>query len=233
MTAARDSEAVSGHVKHAARSQLLREIERTAPEVVDSLKSLSPQDWAKKWFGGAPWAIRQAERTREMWLESPACFRRGEFGVYGGVMYRGLSVPLPSAFHYKAWNPNKETEQRFRTRILDEFKTRIEQEILDQKERGPEPHVPALKNLDRDCEWLVRYHFKRERYAQIVRDASARLVALDDAKKPPVTDDFSGTRRPEKVSADAVSLAVRNLATIIELQLRTPDPPGRAPRQEP
>ena len=214
------------------RAELLWEIEQTAPEVVESLKELEPSAWAAEWFSGSEWAVRQAKRTKEFWLIFPASRERVEFARYGGRLYMGLGVPRRSEFTYKPWDPNRETERNFRVRLISEFKARLEQEIQEQRDRAPQPSIPALKNLHRDCEWLVLYHFKRQSFAQIVRDIEGRLAALN--AKPPSDKpaEKESDNRPELVSIDAVSLAVRNLASIVELKLRTPDPAGRLPRQD-
>ncbi len=145
----------------------------------------------------------------------------------------GLGVPRRSEFTYKPWDPNRETERNFRVRLISEFKARLEQEVQEQRDRAPEPSILALKNLHRDCEWLVLYHFKSQSYSQIVRNIGEKLAALDSKLPSDEPAKKESDNRPELVSIDAVALAVRNLASIVGLKLRTPDPAGRPPRQDP
>jgi hypothetical protein len=209
MTAPKKAQDVSGYARQKARSTLLRTIETIAPEVVKSLKELDPFDWAAKWFGGVEWAHRQAERTLDVWRDFPKSESRGEFGRYGGVLYRGMDVPDRSDFSYKPWNPNREDRGPFRQRILRAFTARLDEELDAQEERATPPDVPAFRNLDRDAAWLAHYQFGRLSYTRIAH----------------------GIDGSERADPTTVRKAVQALATVVELNLRTPDSAGRPTRR--
>ena len=199
---------MSGYSRGSARAEFFRAIQRHAPHVVAALKEQSPEEWARKWFGGAEWAVRQASQTKEAWEISPASEQRAEFAVYRIGLFPSLGVPSHSSFDYRPWSPAKEREETFRTRLEVAFKDHLEREIEEQKNRAPVPSVAAHRSLERDCEWLVLYQFQKLAF----RELAERL------------EEGSPT---EKVSTDAIRKAVTSLAKHIELNLRKPDRPGR------
>ena len=196
-----------------AREEVFIAIERHAPEIVQSLSDLSPDEWASRWFDGARWAARQASATKNAWKTRPDGEARGEFGVFPGALMRGRGTPIRSEFRYRHWRPWKERESDFRNRIRRAFEAHLADEVAAEKERGPIPFVPAARHIDRHAGWLVLYHFKR---------VPVRLLAAGEHQGP----------HAEKTTTHTVRKAIRALAETIGLDLRDPDPSGRPPRDD-
>jgi hypothetical protein len=110
---------------------------------------------------------------------------------------------LPS----QEWNFRMETKTEAYHRIMESLRQKVMEELTgieaEALSRGDQPVVVKPAASDH-LEWLIRYHVKRERYATIARDVGR--------------------------SRQAVMLAVRQAAELIDLPLREPDRRGRPRR---
>ena len=163
---------------------------------------------ANRWFNGARWAATAASIAKDNWASTSEEPSQLTFGRYGGGLFAGRQIQNAAPFEYAPWNPDRENASEYRSRVKSEFTKHLNSQIEAQKQIGQIARLPDDEKLERDARWLVRYQFCLESFAEIARG-----------------DELAMT-----VSPDTVRKAVQNLALMIELDLRAPDPAGRPPK---
>jgi len=147
--------------------------------------------------------------TKDYWGILPADQPKQTFGRYGGGLFAGREIKTPEPFPYAPWNPDRENASQYRVRLKAEFMKHLDAQIEAQKRERKISRLPDDVKLERDARWLVRYHFRRETFAEIARGGGSAQI----------------------VSPDTVRKAVQNVAQLIEIDLRAPDLAGRPPNQ--
>lgn len=209
MQAPKAQNEASGFLRKSARSWTLRAIESLMPNILSDLEKSGSDEWAARWFSGARWATTTAKMTKDYWGILPADQPKQTFGRYGGGLFAGREIKTPEPFPYAPWNPDRENASQYRVRLKAEFMKHLDAQIEAQKRERKISRLPDDVKLERDARWLVRYHFRRETFAEIARGGGSAQI----------------------VSPDTVRKAVQNVAQLIEIDLRAPDLAGRPPNQ--
>ena len=180
--------------------------------------------WARRWnFGNdhTSWLVQTANTTLYIWMKQTLTGEGPDDRLHPGpyVEYadRGrysaeeARLLIESASHNRSfslpdqeWNFRVEPKADAYYRIMETVRRMVKEELArieaEALSRGDRPVI--VKPAARDhLEWLIRYQVKGERYAAIARDVGR--------------------------SRQAVILAVRQAATLIDLPLREPDRRGR------
>jgi hypothetical protein len=94
-----------------AQSMFLQAVERCVPEAIAALRAASHDNeaglrrWAEHWGLSYPWALRSAR----LWVQYPDV--PGMFGSVSRALWE------PGALHAPSWDPIKESEAEFRSRV--------------------------------------------------------------------------------------------------------------------
>ena len=191
---------------------LFRLTEELAPHVVDDLRTRSPEAWADHWFGGSRQAVRQARRTRDLWLESPKLDKEGKFGVFP-VGMQGVLEASTRSFEYVEWNPQMESRAKAKARILGELEQQLDAEMEAKDPEHAWGQIRIPKQLERDLRWFVDYQYLEKVPAAIALQSEA--------------DPDSAVRT---VSSDQVDRAIRRMSGKLGISRRIGNRRGRPPK---
>lgn len=129
--------------------------------------------WGDRWHLDTPWCIEVALRTlwQWSWSENGRCDWRRPSANYNTPY--GLGGDRFNTFKYAQWNPLAERAEEGWDYIMEKFKEHLAAEFdrirQDTRIRG---FLPVKdKRSSEHFEWLVQYHVKRRRYAEIAATA--------------------------------------------------------------
>lgn len=144
---------ISGAASVYAQSMFLQAVERCVPEAIAALRAASQDNeaglrrWAERWGMWYPWALRSAR----LWVQYPDV--PGMFGTVSRALWE------PGTLHGPSWDPIKETEAEFRSRV-DAYIAACHRTV------GIKP-APDKSNPVH-FEWLALHHVARWNLPRIV-----------------------------------------------------------------
>jgi hypothetical protein len=162
-------------------------------------------EWTRRYRLDADWVKEYALGRMEAWCQgsSDSDSQRETAGAKICVQFPDLP---PLTFDPVEYYPTAETAREFKTRALNDFEQALDQYITrvhdyyDRRGSWPRPKIVELREMDH-FKWLIRYQVEMQSYGRIAR----------------------GSGRERK----SIETAVKRLAGLIELPLRSPSPPGR------
>jgi hypothetical protein len=191
-----------------ARVALFVAIENHCTFVLRDLQSNSAEDWARRWFSGQRWAIRQAIATKEVWADSPKARSRLRFEVFPKGLMAGIRHRRSGKFEYLSWNPLREGKSEARRRLQAELLKHLDAEMDAYAEEIGWSAKSPRRNLERNANWFAIYQFTEKTCGEI---------ALEE--------DRGKSKR--EMTANTVQKAVENFAELVGLPLRKGNRPGR------
>jgi hypothetical protein len=168
--------------------EVLREV---APEEWRNLGRMAPALWTTRYHLETPWAIDQAETTRDAWVRGHEELRRDAKVVAASVS--AAMVPEPPPLEIEAWNPEGESVEEYEKRVREAAR-RHREEVLRMADYQ---QAPAFRDVKRDLRWLVQFQVQGMSWEQVATAHSA------------------------KVNWFTVRKAVERMADFLELPLRT------------
>ena len=196
-----------------ARVFFFQAIERDGKKVIEDLIDSSAQDWASRWFAGREWAVRQGERTKSIWADSPKAQERLQFQMFPKGLMAGIEHRRFGTFEYRAWNPLSENKSNAKSRLQEEFRAHLKAEMDEYAREIGYTRRRSRNNLERDARWLVLYQFFEQTFGQIAQAENRGKTSHD-------------------VGAPKVQKAVEAFAVLINLPLRQGNRRGRPAETE-
>lgn len=146
-----------------AQSMFLQAVERCVPEAIAALGAASHNEaglrkWAEHWGLSYPWALRSAR----LWVQYPDV--PGMFGSVSRALWE------PGVLHGPSWDPIKETEAEFRSRV-DAYIAACRRAV------GVKPASDKSNPLH--FEWLALHHVGRWTLQRIVERSRNESTAPD------------------------------------------------------
>ena len=144
---------IGGAANVYAQSMFLQAVERCVPEAIAALGAASQDNeaglrrWSEYWGLAYPWALRSAR----LWVQYPDV--PGMFGSVSRALWE------PGALHAPSWDPIKETEAEFRSRV-DAYIAACHRTVGTRP--APDKSNPV------HFEWLALHHVGRWSLPRIV-----------------------------------------------------------------